>query len=90
MKQGFSQDVYDSLRGLLVSPVPGVENLFSDGSVCDTCYNKMLDACDRICSRLGVPNEDADLEIVRNCLQTITDTLCLQMYEYGKKFGQIP
>lgn len=87
MNQDFITNVYDSLQGLLVTPVPGVENAFEEGSVCDRSYSRMLEAYERLRRRLRVQNEDADVETIISSLQDITDELCRLMYEYGAKFG---
>ena len=83
----FAENVYDSLQGELLEPVPGVENAFEDGKPCIQWYGDMLDAYERICTRLGQENEDSDCEIMINSLLEIQRTLCLKMYEYGKRFG---
>lgn len=81
-----AEEVYFTLLGESCEPVPGVENAFADGSVCDRCYNEMLDAYARLRDRLGVQDEDADVEIIINTLRKITDELCHQMFFYGTKY----
>ncbi|MBQ4600006.1 MAG: hypothetical protein IJB17_00025 [Oscillospiraceae bacterium] len=87
MDRGFMEDVYASLQGLLVSPIPGVEDLFTEGSDCARWYKEMRDAYARLRDRLGVIDEDADIEIMIQALQDITDTLCYKMYAYGAMFS---
>ena len=78
-----AEEVYFTLLGESCEPIPGVENAFADGTVCDKCYNEMLDAYARLRDRLGVQDEDADVEIIINSLRKITDELCHQMFFYG-------
>ena len=63
--------------------VAGVENLFEEGSVCDCAYEQMLDAYARLRERLGIENEDADVEQIINALRTIERTVSMKMFEYG-------
>lgn len=83
----FAEAVYDTLQGELCVPVPGVENAFEDGKPCAQWYQDMLDAYERICSRLCEQEEDADCEVMIDSLLRIQKTLCLMMYEYGKRFA---
>ena len=83
-----AEEVYFTLLGEACEPVSGVENAFVDGSVCDRCYSEMLDAYERLRDRLGVAEEDADVEIIINSLRKITDELCQQMFFYGTLYGK--
>ncbi len=89
MISGFqlAEDVYFTLQGESCEPVPGVENAFADGSVCDRCYSEMLQAYARLRDRLGVQDEDTDVETIINSLRTITDELCYRMFAYGAQLG---
>lgn len=87
MDESFIRDVYQSLLGNMIVPVPGVENAFAPGSICDRRYSDMLDAYARLCARLGVADEDEDVEMIINSLLSIQNELCMKMYEYGGKFG---
>ncbi len=82
-----AEEVYFTLLGEACEPVPGVENAFADGSVCDKCYSEMLDAYARIRDRLGAQEEDADVEIIINSLRRITDEMCYRMFYYGAQLG---
>ena len=84
-----AEEVYFTLLGEACEPVPGVENAFTDGTICDRCYNEMLDAYARLRDRLGVQDEDADVEIIINSLRKITDELCYRMFYYGAKIGNM-
>lgn len=79
--------VYYSLQGALCDPHPGVENAFAPGSICEKSYSDMLDAYGRLCARLGVQDEDKDVEVIINSLQTITEELCYRMFTYGAKLS---
>ena len=80
----FVEAIYWSLQGLMVEPVNGVESVFYEGSVCETAYEQMLEAYERLRQRLGVENEDADVECIINAFQTIAKELSLRMFEYGR------
>lgn len=82
----FVESVYDTLQGSLLTPVPGVEDLFAAGKPCARWYREMLAAYGRLCDRLGVPDEDPDIETIINSLLSIQRELCGKMYEYGTKF----
>lgn len=83
----FVEDIYDSIQGELLIPVPGVENAFAEGSLCHQLYQDMLDAYARVCERLGCADEDQDVETIINSLLTIQKELCRRMYFYGCKFS---
>lgn len=88
MKNYFIEMVYETLRGQLVDDarIPGVENIFADGSLCDRLYSEVYDANQRLCSRLGVA-EDDDVEIIINALIEIEQQISYQMYLCGARFG---
>lgn len=83
----FVEAVYDSLQGELLVPVPGVKNMFAQGEICALKYQQMWDAYLRLCMRLGVVDEDEDVEIIICALMDIQKLLAIKMYEYGAKFG---
>lgn len=78
-----AEEVYFALQGESCEPIPGIENAFADGSVCDKCYSEMLDAYARLRDRLGARDEDEDVEIIISSLRRITDELCYRMFFYG-------
>ncbi len=84
----FEEYVYESLQGTLVNPHPEVKNLFKEGMPCDQWYSDMLDAYQRLCVRLGVSNEDDDVEIIVNSLLNIQREMAFHMYYYGAKFKE--
>lgn len=72
--------VYESLIGELIDPVEKVPNAFEPGSYCEARYKEMLAAYERLCDRLGVLDEDEDVEIIINSLLSIQRELCLEMF----------
>lgn len=87
MKKEFIEEVYDSLQGVLVDPLPGVQDLFEAGMPCALRYQQMLEAYGRLCDRLGVVDEDQDVEIIINALLANQRESSMKMYEYGMRFG---
>ncbi len=56
---------------------------------CDTLYNEMTEAYDRLSLRLGIENqEDRDVEKIIGCLTSIGRHLALKMFEYGVILAQ--
>lgn len=51
--------------------MPGVEYAFADGQYCMEKYAQMRDAYDRLCERLGVRDEDRDVEEIIQSLMDI-------------------
>lgn len=90
MERNFEGDVYATLLGQLEKgfEVPGIENLFAPGKPCMQRYSDMLDAYERLRKRLGVAEEDEDVEIIINALLDNQEALCLAMFRYGLLFGQ--
>ena len=72
--------VYESLIGELVEPIADVPNAFAPGSCCAERYQQMLDAYGRLRDRLGVIDEDPDVETVINSLLDIQRELCVEMF----------
>lgn len=79
------EDIYYTLCGELIDEarVPGVENAFAPGSLCDREYGKLRGACDRLLTRLGKEDEDADVEEIIDAMLSIQRELCFQMYRLG-------
>lgn len=90
MNERFVDLVYNTLAGQLVEEyrIPGVENAFGEGSYCMKRYSDMLDAYGRLCERLGVVDEDDDVEIIIHALMDIEREMSMKMYHYGAKFGK--
>ena len=68
--------------------MPGVENAFAEGSYCASRYHEMYEAYERLRERLGVKDEDEDVEIIIRAFEDIQQKLCLRMYHYGARFGE--
>ena len=92
MKYTLKELVYYTLSGQLTTwtPLPFVENAFADGQFCTNHYYSMLDAYQRLCARLGITDEDADVEIIIHSLMSIENYLCNRMYDYGAYFALHP
>lgn len=65
-----------------------VEDVFTEDKTCQQAYSKILDAYGRVCERLGVGDEDDDLEVIMNNFNLITKCLCMKMYDYCYFFMQ--
>lgn len=89
MELSFIESVYLTLIGELTlgQSVPGVENLFADGSECDGLYEEMWKAYQNLLDRLGIEDADDDAEIIINSLLRICQIVGYGMYRYGAKFG---
>ena len=90
MERSMADRVYDTLKGQGSRDewVPEVENLFSPGSECESNYFRMLDAYERLCTRLGVVDEDADVEIIINCFLNMEHRISHAMYECGVRLSK--
>ena len=76
-----SELVYESLIGELVDPIKDVPNAFEPGSYCETRYRQVLEAYERLRGRLGVADEDPDVEIIIDSLLEIQRKLCMGMFD---------
>ena len=84
------EEIYDTLFGVMEAEagMAGVENAFARGTPCERWYKEMGDAYLRLCDRLGVEDEDEDVEVIVNSLLAISRELGLQLFEYGLKFAE--
>lgn len=89
MDGNFVEQVYETMWGQLTEKyaVPGVEDAFGEGSRCGRLYEQMLAAYERLCDRLGVEDEDPDVEIIIDALLDMDRILCFRMFEYGAKIN---
>lgn len=89
MCDSFAEDVYNSVNGYYEKEfiAPGVESLFEEGSECMQLYTDMRAAYERLRDRLGVVDEDSDVETILFSLLRICEKVGLQMYYYGGKFA---
>ena len=76
-----SELVYESLIGELIDPIEDVPNAFEPGSYCETRYRQVLEAYERLRGRLGVTDEDPDVEIIIDSLLEIQRKLCMEMFD---------
>ncbi len=85
----FIEDVYNTVQGNLIPDacIPGVENLFSDGSPCDQAYEQMHNAYQRLLQRLNKKDDDQDVETIIHSMLTISAHVGTAMYLYGAKFA---
>lgn len=83
--------IYETLRGNLCAEyaVPGVEDAFTDGSFCAGKYEEMTSAYMRLLDRLGVEDEDADVEIIINALTDIQDHIAREMFFLGVRHREL-
>ena len=87
---GLIDDFYYSLQGVLVpgARISWVKDLFTPGSPCDLAYEEMLRAYDRLRNRLGVQDEDEDIEIIINSLMDIQQILASEMFLCGVTYAK--
>ena len=80
------ENVYDTLNGLVSGEyaLPDIENAFADGSECDQLYAELSEAYERLRDRLGVVDEDADVEVIIGNMLAMQHILCEKMFHYGK------
>lgn len=85
------EDVYLTLCGELNKEacVPGVENAFSSGALCEVQYRNLRRAYDRILLRLGKRDEDADVEEIIGCMLAVQQELCFRMFRLGEGFATL-
>lgn len=90
IEEAFIEDIYHSLQGVLVpeARISWVEDLFLDGSPCDRAYSQMLQAYERVRDRLGVEDEDDDVEIIINFLLNIQRILGFEMFRCGVEYAR--
>ena len=77
------EDIYYTMLGEM-SPgyeVPGVENAFAPGQSCERAYEDVTAAYQRLRDRLGVVDEDEDVELIIDSMTTIQRELCRRMFE---------
>ncbi len=64
-----------------------IVNEYDENSLCEKKYEEIFKANQKLCERLGVVEEDDDVECIINNFFDITKHLCLKMYDYGALFG---
>lgn len=90
MFENKAQWAYETMACQIVAEyqMPGVKNAFREGTFCMQRYNEAMDAYDRLRSRLGVQDEDKDVECMICAFEEIQRELCLRMYHYGATHGE--
>ena len=90
MDEKLVEDIYGTLCGMYIpeAMVPGVPDLFTDGSFCMNEYIRMRRAYERICLRLGADPEDGDgdLEEILEALEHIQKTVSREMFRRGTRY----
>lgn len=83
------RDIYFTLTGQLipVAEVPGVPDAFAEGSFCARLLEEIYDARNRLLDRLGVVDEDADLECILSGYEEMQEYLCLEMFRLGQRWA---
>ena len=88
MEEALINWVYMSVTGQLVKDamVPGVENAYNAGSLCDKCYNEMHEL---LATRFNSENDEDDrmLTVILNDMSTIQKELCFRMFRLGMRFA---
>ena len=79
------EQIYGTVTGDLLPEycVPGVENAFAEGSLCDREYQQIVDARARIYERLQVTDEDEDMEIIFNSFLHIQNEIAEKIFSLG-------
>lgn len=66
-----------------------VKDEFVEGEYCEKLYSQMLEAYERVCRRLGLPDtEDKDVEIIISNLMSISRYQSIKMFDYGVFFTE--
>ena len=63
-----------------------IENIFSEGSICDKAYQGVYEAKCNLCQRLGV-QEDGEVERIIVNLLSIGKHMAMEMFDYGVLFA---
>ena len=90
MPESKAQWAYESMACFVKDwyRMPGVEDAFKDGSYCASRYHEIWEAYKHLRERLGVVDEDRDIEIIIQAFEDIQQELCYRMYHYGAMFGE--
>ena len=84
----FVEQVYFTAVGMAVeeSRAPGVIDQYGPDGKCHGLYCQMKDAYDRVCARLGVDEEDRDLNEIVDLMESICKEVAFEMYRCGATF----
>lgn len=80
------QDIYQEIMGQYVP----IENEFAEGKPCDILYERVTAARERLCERVGIDFEDADVLEIITCLEEIAEICAMKMYHYALLWGNVP
>jgi len=78
--------LYQSLCGNMVQPVSGVNSLYYPGSDCDRAWEEITQAYEHLRERLGVEDEDKDVEDIISAFLSIQYEFATKMFEYGRQY----
>ena len=91
----FKKKIYDLMNGSYnleeypVAESSVVKDEFAEGEYCEKLYSQMLEAYERVCRRLGLPDtEDKDVEIIISNLMSIGRYQSMKMFDYGVFFKE--
>lgn len=87
-KAHLDEVIYGTLMGSLQEPysMPGVTCIFTEAKIVKL-YKQISDAYARLCLRLGVGEEDDDVEDILSAVMDIEEQIAYRMYRYGAQFG---
>ena len=92
----FKTKIYDLMNGSYnleeypVAESSVVKDEFAEGKYCEKLYSQMLEAYERVCRRLGLPDtEDKDVEIIISNLMSIGRYQSMKMFDYGVLFTEL-
>ncbi len=88
-KDQFAEQVFDTANGFLEHEacVPGIENLFASGSVCDLLYREMAAAREHLSKKTGLEEDDPDIDGIIDPLMRITRVIGVKMFLYGLQYS---
>ncbi len=83
--------VYRTLLGSLIPQyrLPWVEPIFVPGHPCYQAYCDMYDAYDHLLARLGLIDEDEDVEDIVFHLLDYAEILAKEMFRYGRLYERM-
>ncbi len=91
----FQQTVFDLINGYMelernrIPESKFVQNEFSEGSLCNQAYGRVMDAYARLCNGLHPDkDEDEDIDIIIDEMNSINHHLCIKMFQYGVLFAR--
>ena len=82
------EQVYETLLNIVSEEhlLPWVEPVFVPGNPCYEAYTQMHIAYARLRQRLGVTDEDPDVETIISCLLDYSKYVGLKMFECGMEY----